>query len=344
MSLCCYNASIVKCLTAQIIHLAIIFFCIWLVETSCGHPQRVRANIAVSDTSLKGKVFRLSDGKRWVLVQSTAQTGTKTGYVYIMAIDSYGTTTWGTSYSDPNAAIATTADLASTYTNLPSIIGDVAKAAALGSHTWQWDYCSDDSSPTCFNSVTSTSRLSMVSYREFQGGYNAFNSEPPAGSVGQLFCTAWKNSPCIGSLMQNISGSYPWTRSGNTIYTNTAWVMEGWYTQGGWMSSLNGRSVAANSAFLPVAWLSSSVTINTAFATSGTYSSPYCLTGDNSCNTSPTLTLANPAASANLNSATVTVSGTVTDPDAQTLTIRYNLNTTTNNGTLTGGSQLTTSA
>ncbi|MCL2085524.1 hypothetical protein FWH09_01160, partial [Candidatus Saccharibacteria bacterium] len=163
---------------------------------------------------MKGKVIDLGDGNPWLVVQSAAQTGTKAGYVYIMAMHNYGNGTWGSDNANPTIAISRLADDGTgvLYNSLPATIGGVAKATALGSHNWQWDICSFANPAVCSNTVASTSRLSFVSYREWQGGTGDYLTEPTSGSVGNLFCAAWKGTVCIGSNIYTSSNfNYPWS-------------------------------------------------------------------------------------------------------------------------------------
>ncbi|MCL2110630.1 hypothetical protein FWH30_03590, partial [Microgenomates group bacterium] len=309
--------------------------CFYLVVVGAvlARPQLALAQTALSDPSMKGKVIDLGDGNPWLVVQSTAQTGTKSGYVYIMAMYNYGNYAWGLSNTNPSTAISTTSDVGTIYTNLPATIDGVAKAVALGSHTWQWDSCTQTGS--CTNTVTSVSPISFVSYREWQGttldAWGDIESEPSFGSVGQLFCTAWKGIVCVGSGISS-NFNYPWLRSGTTLDSGSAWSIGGSPLTGGMMS---GRDVTLSYGSLPIAWLSSS------FCTSGglgTYASPHTL---EVCNTPPTLPTPDPTVTNSADPSigafasyvseysSLTLAGTVNDLDVgQTLTIQYQIDST----------------
>ncbi|MCL2110214.1 hypothetical protein FWH30_01365, partial [Microgenomates group bacterium] len=126
-------------------------FLVFLFGARLARPQLISAQTALSDPSMKGKVIHLGDNKPWLVVQSTTQTGTKSGYVYIMNIGQgyFPSFYWGTNSTTPTNAISSLADSGTIYSFLPATIGGVAKATALGSHTWQWDRCSQ--AGTCSN-------------------------------------------------------------------------------------------------------------------------------------------------------------------------------------------------
>jgi hypothetical protein len=217
-----------------------------------------------------GSVIDLGDGHPWLWVGSTAQTGTKSGYGYIMAMYNYGNYAWGSKNTTPTTAINTTADTGAIYTNLPATIGGIAKADAFATNTWQWDNCSTANPTVCADTVTSNSRLSFVSFREWQGGTGGYNTEPTSGSVGNLFCYAWKGTACLGSNLNSTFG-YPWSRSGYSVNSNYAWRLHGDASD-----SLSPNHVSDTGVSLPVAWLSSSIAPKCG---SGTYADPYKFDG-----------------------------------------------------------------
>jgi hypothetical protein len=214
-----------------------------------------------------GSVIDLGDGHPWLWVGSTSQTGSKAGYGYIMAMYNYGDYAWGS-----NA----TADTGTIYTNLPDTIGGVDKATALASNTWQWDICSEANPTVCSNTNTYNSRLSFVSFREWQGGTGGYTTEPETNSVGNLFCFAWKNTPCLDSGYDvAFEFGYPWTRSDYSS-AGAAPPRSAWYLAGYASYSLDRYTTTSEYGSLPVAWLSSSITQKCG---SGTYTAPYKFDG-----------------------------------------------------------------
>jgi hypothetical protein len=141
------------------------------------------------------------------------------------------------------------------------------KDTALASHIWQWDRCNDNP-VVCANTVTSNSRLSFVSYQEWQGGTGEYTPEPTVNSVGNRFCYAWKGTGCLGSNIGN-TFYYPWARSGYSGSTSDAWLLNGYSAY-----SVSPDSVTYSNGSLPVAWLASSIE---KIGGAGTFASPYIL-------------------------------------------------------------------
>ncbi|MCL2110505.1 hypothetical protein FWH30_02920, partial [Microgenomates group bacterium] len=158
--------------------------------------------------------------------------------------------------------------------------------------------------------------LSIPSYREWQGTTTYFGDEPSSGSVGQLYCTALTGTPCLGSNV----GIF-WLRSGVTDWPSNAWAVSG-----SSYSLHNGVDAPSLQSFSLVAWIQSSFCIT---GGSGTAASPHTIGDCAPPNTTPTITIANPAGnpwrSAVSGYTDITVSGSVTDPDTQTQAIQYSI-------------------
>ncbi|MCL2110374.1 hypothetical protein FWH30_02225, partial [Microgenomates group bacterium] len=264
------------------------------------------------------------------------------------------------------------------YNSLPTTIGGVVKATAIPSRTFNMigipltsgtgaissGVCQTSTNSTPYGNIgatfvgtigssgtcTMTSRVSLPSVEEWLGGLYGSEYHPPSGTLGYAFCQARYNAAgCDAASGTDLNTGtplsqydffgrhyetpklpwLPWLRSPRADdTTDVFYVFEYNY------ASLSPSASRNDNGVLPWLYLNSSIEIE---AGSGTYADPYCFAGD--CNTSPALSLTNPIASSDLSSP-ATVAGTVTDPDTQTLTIRYNLDTTAGNGTLSGGSVL----
>ena len=194
---------------------------------------------------------------------------------------------------------------------------------------------------------TWTGRISLPSYADWQT--DASNS---VGGWGQLTGTnadafarartanlggcspagcSWPSSPDPRAAGLNW---HPWFRSPVAPSTTSIWIVNGLNST----ASVGGSSGAPVSIGVsPVLWLSSSLS---ASCGAGTYTDPFQM--DSSyCNTIPSISLSSPTPDFNYSIPTVSIVGTVTDPDdSQTLNIRFTLNDTTGAGTATGGAEL----
>ncbi|MCL2110415.1 hypothetical protein FWH30_02450 [Microgenomates group bacterium] len=208
------------------------------------------------------------------------------------------------------------------------------------------------SSSTC----VMTSRVSLPSYEEWLGGLYGVAYYPPSGTLGYVFCQARFNAAgCDAALGTDLANGaslnqysffdgasvfkrpfHPWLRSplsGSTTGVFNVNASSATY-------SLSNNSAYSNYGVLPWLYIQSSLPLNTAFPTQGSYNSPHCLLGDNSCNTPPAYS-SDPTAE---NSADPTIgafasyisgfdslvlAGTAKDEDiGQTLTIQYQIDST----------------
>ncbi|MCL2110279.1 Ig-like domain-containing protein, partial [Microgenomates group bacterium] len=253
------------------------------------------------------------------------------------------------------------------YNSLPTTIGGVAKATAIPSRTFNMigipytsgtgaissGNCQTSTNSTPYGNIqatftgtigttgtcTMTSRVSLPSYEEWLGGLYGYGYYPPSGTLGYAFCQArYGAAGCnqAGSTVDGLATTatnkfnqssylkrpyYPWLRSpysGNT--TSVFLVLANSATL-----SLNSYSASYDYGVLPWLYFQSSIPI---LCGSGTYAAPYRLESSE-CNTTPTITIANPAGnpwrSAVSGYTDITVSGSVTDPDNQTQTIQYSI-------------------
>ena len=234
------------------------------------------------------------------------------------------------------------------YNSIPATIGGVAKATAIPSRSFDMlpiytqnnsstpvkETCHITSNSTPYGNIgttfdggacTMTSRVSLLSYEEWQGGMVAPAIYPSAGTTGGAFCQARFGVACSNGnqWFVNTSSTFkrpfrPWLRTAESRQGKERAfeiVFSG--------PSLGHDAVCTRKGILPSLYLQSSIGI---VAGAGTYDDPYEL---GVANTVPTITIANPAGNpwrSNVSGYTnITVSGNVTDPDNQTQAIQYSI-------------------
>lgn len=214
-------------------------------------------------------------------------------------------------------------------TNIWNTLGDSSgniagqpKVGVVRNTTWNMDGFNSNGVRSANFNTPVTRQVNLPSYFDWQTGMdggsgdsNIFPTNPAVNSLGQRFCHARYNTTnCTGANV-GATYQYPWLRSAFSDFTARTWLLRG---DSG--ISLDNNYTSNTHGLLPVFWLSSDITFHCGL---GTYNNPYELSVED-CNTPPTLTLTTPTGNPWTNAATLTASGTVTDPDSgQIINIQY---------------------
>jgi len=196
-----------------------------------------------------------------------------------------------------------------------------------------------------------TAPVGLLSYTDWQGGLGAQGFYPIAVGSGYSYCQARYGTDCTNGGTYNLFTTdsnaygfplhsaadprpyYPWYRSPYAGNTTFAWGVN----SGTDAHSNTYYGTQFNIGVSPALWLAPTNII----CGSGTYADPYHLTGD-PCNTPPTIAISTPTAGSYFSNQpgfdTMTVAGTVTDPDNDDQTVQYQIDGKNADGVIDGWS------